>query len=484
MHALLAVSVVVSGLAAYGWLAATRPAPAIRMIIAQPLSVDVRTIEHVVEDTPISVHGTVRPKNQISVVPQVSGTLTYVHPELAQGRVVPKGTLLFQIDPAVYEARVQQVQAEIHGYEAVLARHDQEAENLDSQIATLLQMLAIDETDYETSRALYDTDRVGTRRDLDLLRQKYLRQKSAAAELQSRRSMIPHLRYETQAQHESALARLRQAQHDLDATSITSPFEARIESVNARSSQFVTAHFSIATLTDVEAFELSVAVDPRDLRWLDNSIHPSALANSAGPTGPEVTVRWSLHGQGFSWKGRVARFERVDESTRTARMVVEIRQADMTVQTAGETSSQTLSIGMFCRAELPVNALLDALLVPRHAVHDNEWVYVFVPDRDDSPEAAGRLERRRVPMLRAVGDNVLVDYRDRREGGPCELAPGERVVVSALTKPVIGMPVRMRAESSSSKTAEGVFVQSAVVQGAAMRKPGARMIATAGGGGR
>jgi multidrug efflux pump subunit AcrA (membrane-fusion protein) len=312
-------------------------------------------------------------------------------------------------------------------------------------------MLAIDDTDYVTSRKLYEVEKVGTQRDLDLVHQKYLRQKSAFVELDSKRSMIPHLQLETQAQLDAARARLQQARHELEATTITCPFEARVESIGVHEAQFVTAHLSIATLTDMGAFEISVGIDPRELRWLDRSIRPEALSDSAGPTGPDVKVRWTLHGQEFSWTGRVTRFEKIDEATRTARMVVEVRQIDMVAQTigAGE-SAPALSIGMFCKTELPAAPLLDSLAVPRHAIYDNEWVYVFVADDDGSDGRGGRLERRRVPMLRSLRDDVLVDYRGRDETKPCELAPGDRVVVSPLPKPVVGMRIRLREDDVAS----------------------------------
>ena len=106
----------------------------------------------------------------------------------------------------------------------------------------------------------------------------------------------------------------------------------------------------------------------------------------------------------------------------------------------------TLAIGMYCQTELPVRSLVDALLVPRHAIHENRWVYVFEPSSDDPEGRAGRLGRRQIPMLRSVGDSVLVDYREREGTESCELKPGEQLVVSPLITPVVGMEIRLRDE--------------------------------------
>ncbi len=433
------------GALAFFWLMHTRPSPLQHAQFVRVPDVSVRIVEPATEQTPVVGHGTVRPKSQINIVPQVNGTLTYVHPDLAQGRVVPKGAVLFQIEKTVYEARVQQAQGEIKALEAGLARHDQESQNLAGQIETTRQLLAIDENEFLTSKQLFEVEKVGTRRDLDAIQQRFLRQKSALNELESQQSMIPHLRLETQAQLESAKARLSQSQHDLDATTIVCPFEARVESIAAHSEQFVTAHLSIATLTDIEAFEISVGIDPKELRWLSPSSRPDALGQTAANEAESrhATVRWSLRGQEFSWKGRVTRFERVDEATRTARMVVEVRREDIVAESGtGDSLATSLSIGMFCTAELPSAMLTHAITVPRHAIYENQWVYVFVPDAKSTLE--GTLERRQVPMLRSLGDEVLVDYAGRESSEVCELAPGERVIVSVLNKPVVGMRMRLR----------------------------------------
>ena len=54
-----------------------------------------------------------------------------------------------------------------------------------------------------------------------------------------------------------------------------------------------------------------------------------------------------------------------------------------------------------------------------------------------------------MPLLRSLGDDVLVDYRGRSGGPECELTAGDRVVVSPLSKPVVGMKVLLRDDASA-----------------------------------
>ncbi len=398
--------------------------------------------------SPIIGHGTVRPKKQIDIIPQVNGKLLRVHADLATGKIIRKGDLLFEIDAAVYETRVRQVEAEVRGLQGDLGRHDQELANIEQRIGTARKMLDIEERDLETSRRLYEEENVGTERAVDLAMQKYLRQEDIVTELENRKAMIPHLTLQTQARLDAARAKLDHTKQDLANTKIFCPFKARVEVVQANESQVVTAHFSIARLTDMGAFEISVGIDPRELHWLDESVQPGALEEGDGRPRPRVTVRWALRGQEYTWFGDVTRFERVDEATRTARMVVEVRDIDMiaTVSNGDGEVGPALAIGMFCRTELPARPLSEALLVPRHAVYDNRWVYVFEPDTTALGTRVGSLARRRVPMLRAIGDDVLVDYSGRTGTEVCELQAGELVVTSPLLKPVVGMRVRMRDE--------------------------------------
>jgi len=423
----------------------TVPTPHVNNAASRPLDVATIAVEPRTDRTPIIGHGTVRAKNQVNVVPEVNGRLTQVHPDLAQGKVIHKGELLFEIDPSVYEARVRQAKAEVQGLEAALEGHDQEQKNIEDRMANAEQMLEIDRRDYDTSVNLYEVDKVGSQRDLDMVHQKFLRQNDVMVELKNRLAMIPHLKQESRAQLEAAKARFDQAQHDLENTRILCPFEARVEAVQAYKSQVVTAHFSIATLTDMGAFEVSVGIDPRELRWLDRTIRPGAEHPAFDANGPEVKVSWAFQGQELTWRGRVSRFERVDEITRTARLVVEIRDVDMvaTVVSGSSDVRPTLSIGMFCQTDLPAAELHDALFVPRHAIYDNRWVYVVEPSGDGDGRD-GILARREVTLLRSVHDDVLVNYADRAGSEVCELKPGERVVVSPLLKPIIGMKVHLR----------------------------------------
>lgn len=455
LNVVLVLACLGSGAGAAVWLVGNAPKPPKRESAIRALSVATVEITPRRESSAIVAYGTVRPKQQVRIIPQVSGALIYAHDDIAQGKFIAEGELLFRINPIPYAAKVAQANAEIRRLEGMLARHTEELQGLDQRLVAVDRMVAIEQQNYLATKQLFDESGVGTIQQVAADERRYLAQQDAAFVLSSRRAMIPHLREETEALLEAARSRLTQAEFELDGTNITCPFDARVESVSAHTSQVVMPPLQIAILTSLEAFEISVGVDPRELRWLEESARPEALDTADGSAAAKVVVRSTVAGRRFEWTGYVTRFERVDEATRTARLVVEVRNADLTARRidgvdggGATTGGGTLAIGMYCRTELPARVLEDALLVPRHAIHDNRWVYVFEASADSDDPALGVLGRRSVPRLRTVASGVLVDYRGRGDGPVCELKPYDRVITSRLRRPVVGMPVRLRGAQS------------------------------------
>jgi hypothetical protein len=101
---------------------------------------------------------------------------------------------------------------------------------------------------------------------------------------------------------------------------------------------------------------------------------------------------------------------------------------------------------------LPTEPLEKALVVPRHAIREGKYVYVFEPDAANTEH--GQLAIKRVPMLRTIGENVLVSYARKdmpttmpykeKSDVECELVAGDRLIVSPLPKAVEGMKLRLQ----------------------------------------
>ena len=431
------------------WMLATKPLPERRTAARSLPRVEVQAVEPVVFDAPIIGYGNVRPKRQIKIIPEVGGRLVKVHDDLAVGNVIAKGELLFEIDARVYRSRVRQVEAELRRLEAQLRHHENEKTSLEKHLTIAKRQEQLTRTNFERDREL---NAQGTVPDPELERseERYLRQQEAVLTCESQLDLIPIQIDETTALLETKLAQLEEAKLNVDKTKIYCPFDARVDSVSAQNSQVVIASFRIATLTDMEALEIAVVIDPRELRWTDQKAFARAVGQDLGDA-PEARVTWTLHGQDFSWAGKVTRLERMDEVTRSAHIVVELRDIMRSLELGKGHSRPPLSVGMFCRAEIPTEPLEGALVIPRHTLYDDAFVYVFEPDPGDPSK--GRLAIRHVPVLRSVGDDVLVafhqDDADRAGAGAspthgdstgaAELQPGDLIVLSPVAKAVEGM---------------------------------------------
>lgn len=456
INATLCVVILAVGAVGGLYLVSKRPHPPQRARPVRVPEVTLMAVEPCTFEAPVVGHGTVQPRRQVKIVPEVGGRLIQVNPDLAVGKVIPKDQLLFEIDPRSYRLKVEQAQAEVKRLEAQRVRLRDEKTTLEARLAVAKELLALAQRNWEREKDL-EVGVSTTDVDLVVAETAYLRQKDQVLQYESQLAVNPHQVAEVEALLETQRAQLAEAERQVEQTKIHSPFDARVESVSAAATQVVIAGFAIAVLTDMEALELVAGVDPRDLRWANVRAFARAVGKDLG-TAPEATITWTLHDREYRWQGPVTRLERVDEATRTARVVVEIRDVMKGMKLAGGDSRPPLSVGMFCRVEIPAEPLPKALTVPRSAIHDDgsgndvRYVYVFEPVGPDSLE--GRLAMRRVPMLRTVDDRVLVDFERSSLSAAgwaptpaspdeaCELYAGDEVIISPLPRAVEGMRLR------------------------------------------
>ncbi len=453
MRAALATGLIGSGAATALWLVATRPRPTVQEATPIVPQVELLTVRPVVFDAPIVGYGTVRAKRQVKINPEVSGRLVHVHPRLAVGNVIAKDELLFQVDGRAYEARVAQIQAEISGLNVQLRRLETQQTSLASRLALAQRQEDLARQSLERERRLVSQDS-GTAPELEAAEDRYLRQQEAVLTCRNQLDLIPLQIEETQAVLHTKEAQLSEAKLSIEKTRILCPFDAQVDGVSAQASQVVTAHFQIALLTDLEALELAVVVDPRELKWSGQTILTNHHAEGTPPA-TKAEVTWTMLGQEFTWMGQVVRLERLDEVTRTAHVVVELRGVTRKPASVAGIGQPPLSVGMFCRAKLPTQPLADALVIPRHALQEGAFVYVF--EAEAGSREQGRLALRRVPVLRNVDDQVLVSFAGMSESGGttrdgetvCELSPGDELIVSPLPKAIPGMLLSRRSSDGS-----------------------------------
>jgi len=417
------VAIVLFGFLALKALAGMRRPPAEAKTEEQALRVEAKTVHP--RDYPVSLveYGQARSLNVVPIVPEVSGTVVKIHPNLEVGEVIPKGDTLFVIDPRDYQARVDAAKAEVARLEATIKRTRTEWNNDKQRIKTLRSSKDLAKAEFDRLKKLYDKDEVGTRSGVEKAQMQFNAARDAVDQLERGLSTYPLTIQETQSALEAARANLTQAQTALDRTHLVAPFEARVKSVNVEKGQFVAPGAPVLTLADDSIIEIPVSLDSQDARqWLafEERSGPNDTAWFSHLKPVHCTIRWTEDKASHTWDGVLNRVEEFQADTRRLTVAVRVE---------GDKASKTgpgalpLVDGMFCSVEIPGRPMKGVYRLPQWAVSfegdvNQGRVYLSVDNR---------LKTADVRVVRRESDYVYVS-----EG----LKPGDIVMTMRLVNPL------------------------------------------------
>lgn len=291
----------------------------------------VNAIEVATEDINMTVtgYGTVRPKQQVQIVPQVAGRIVQTHSEFYDGGFFRAGETLLQIERADYELAVQSARAEVARAQVALDRELSEA---------------------EVAKREWQQLNPG---------------KKPTSELVLRAPQIAQARAELAA----AKARLETAQLNLARTRITLDFDGRISSESVDVGQYVTPGQPVGTAYSTEAVEIVVPLEDEQLEWLEI---PFLAENIRPEDMPRAVVKANFAAREFAWEGYVTRTQgEIDPVSRVVNVVVEVPEPF-----AGTDSKPPLTPGMFAEVEIMGRHVPEVTRVPRHAVHEGNVLWV------------------------------------------------------------------------------------------------------------
>lgn len=345
----------------------------------------------------VRAHGTVEPRTESELVPQVSGEVVWVSPSFVSGGFFAKGEPLVRIDEADYRVELESARAAFE-------------------------------------RATSEFDRAETERD----RQRRLGERGVAS--QARIDDAENRFRVARAELREARARLERAERDLARTELRAPFEGRVRSESVDVGQFVGRGQAVATLYAVDWAEVPLPVPDRALRYVDV---PLRMAPGGGVADDRerspVRLRAEFAGEPRSWTGRVVRTQgAIDPQTR---MVTLVARVEDPYGLHAEDGGAPLAVGLFVEAEIQGRRAEEVFVLPREALRERE------PHADGPAEtvhvvdAEGRLRVRPVEVLRTEREQVVIG-----EG----LEEGERVSLSVLRGAVDGMRVRVAGEDAAS----------------------------------
>lgn len=356
-----------------------RPEPEIRRPeVVPPL---VRVVQVIKQDVDLTVasQGTVEPRVESQLVPEVSGRVLRVSPALVDGGFFEQDEVLLEIDPFDYRQAVAEQKAHVAQARLRLAREEAEAG--------------------VARREWVELGRDGDANPLTL-REPQLADARAAVD--------------------AAEAMLQKARRDLERTTIRAPFDGRVRRKQVDVGQYVTRGSPVATVYAVDAAEVRLPLPDREIEYLD--LRLDYRDEAAADSGPEVVLSARFAGRMQEWTGRIVRTEgEIDPKTR---MVHVVARVDDPYGRERKDGPIPLAVGMFVHAEIGGRTARDVAVLPRAALRSGDQVWV-VNDQ--------KIHFRPVEVLRAERDVVLI---------ASGLENGELVCISPMEAVTDGMSVR------------------------------------------
>ena len=423
---LLIIPPLVLGVGIFGLLVARKEAPTRRPVTEASRSLRVITVPQVDVVPRVIGHGTAEPGQVWRAIAEVKGRVVRVHEQLASGELLQAGEELLQIDPTEYELAVAQLESDIEQATAQLAEHEAKSTNYGASLKIEEASLALAEKELSRLQSLLQRN-AAAGADVDKKEREVLAQRQNVQNLKNSINLVPAEKKSLQATLAVKQANLKQAELDLDKTTISAPFDCRLGQLSIEVGQFLTAGETLfeghsTAVTEIEAqvvpHEASTLIDAATVPTLTGVIGPEAFRNAAQLG---VTIRLRSGDAAAEWQGRFERLrEELDTQTRTLGIVVAV---DKPYEQVIPGRRPPLVRGMYCEVELRGKMRPQRVVIPRSALHDGR-VYLLDGEK--------RLRRRPVKI-----DFAQMNFVCLQSG----LEGGETLVVSDPTPAIEGLLV-------------------------------------------
>ncbi len=365
----------------------TAPQPERHPKPRQPRLVETVEINVTKQILTIEAWGQVQPVHQITLRSQVNGKIISVNPELVPGGRFNAQETILRLEPADYALAVRQRQSD-------LAK---------ARVALLLE----------------EGNQVVAKQEFDLLGATINDQEKALV------LRLPQLRA-MKADVDAAAAALQSAKLALARTVIKAPFEATVVRHHVDLGTYVTTTTDLVTIAGTKEYWVELAVPMAQLRWI-------TIPRTPDEPGSAVKLfQENVWGKEKFRTGRVVRLlTDLEPNGRMARLLVAI-QDPLNLQAQHAPLPRVL-LGSYLRAEIQGEELSRLAKVDRRWIHDQDTVWLMNTDNT--------LEIRQVTIAYRGQHAVYIS-----EG----LDTGDRLVVTDISAPTNGMPIRLNTSRSDT----------------------------------
>lgn len=320
--------------------------------------------------------GSVLPRTQSELIPEVSGRVKWKSANLVPGGYFKKDELLLRIDERDYRSSVARSQAGITRAKA------------------------------EDEHARFELNRLQ-----ELVKNRLTSQAALETALRSQRI--------AEAALLEARINLEQAQRDLWRTEIRAPYDGLVRSEKVDLGQFITRGQLIASIYSSDSVEIRLPVADRQLAYLDLPLgFRGELSDDLAPT---VNLYTTYGGQQYEWEGKLVRTEaEIDSKSRMVNVVVRVENNDGSKQ-------PPMPIGLFVAASIRGKTVDNIISLPRAALRNQNQVLIV--DKDN------RLRYRSVQVMRFEKDNVIISA-GIEDGEVVNISPIQTVIDGMRVTPI------------------------------------------------
>jgi len=346
-----------------------QPAPvptAVRALTVNPGPVQLR----------VHAQGTVSPRTETQLVPEVSGNVVWISQNLVAGGFFTANEPLLRIDDRDYVAGVRRA-------EAALARAEAENEHAQFELGRANELI-----------------------DQQLISRSDHEEKVRAARV-------------AETSVEDARLVLETARNDLARTTLAAPFAGLVRSEQVDIGQFINRGNAIAEVYATDALEVRLPIADQQLAYLNVPLdHRGELPPESAP---RVKLTAEFAGRKQSWSGYLARTEaQIDPGSRMVYAIARVRAEDDSEITAPP-------VGLFVQAEIEGVAENDIVVLPREALRDGNKVLII--------DSENRLHFREVEILRVYRDDAYI-RSGLSAGERVNISPLQTVVEGMRVQPI------------------------------------------------
>ena len=390
-------------------------------------TVEVITVKKIPFRTRATAYGNVEPAILLKAKTEVSGKISYIHPELKQGGSLAKGTVVLRIEPTTFEFSLAQSKSGLSSSKSALIQLEVEEKATRNSLKLSKENLKVGKKELNRIIKIWKK-KVIARSAVDTEEQKVLQLRQQVEDLQGKLSSYASRKDITKSQIEQSKTQLAQSKDTLGRTEIKLPFDARIGNVLVEKGEFTSVGSVLFEALGTQAVEINAQLATSQFRPLLTGLSHHSTNLQKPKSLPKILDKMRLEAivhlvsnDVEKWQGKLIRIgESIDPIRDMIDLVVEVKKPYENVIPG---KRPPLLKGMYVAVEFSAPAE-KMLVVPRKAIHQGR-VYIATDNN--------KLEIRAVNILYKQGQLVVINQG---------IKAGEKIIITDVIPVIEGLPLK------------------------------------------